>query len=56
MSFSSNATCGFARVGVDGRDKRGHDAMVEPLFADQQPNAIRAGNFLQKIGKRVKLA
>jgi len=32
-------------VGVDGRDKRGHDAVAEPLFADQQPNAIRAGNF-----------
>jgi hypothetical protein len=24
ISFSSNAISGFARIGVDGRDKRGH--------------------------------
>jgi hypothetical protein len=29
---------GFARAGVDGRDKRDRDAGAEPSFVDQQPN------------------
>jgi hypothetical protein len=33
----SSTTCGFARVGMDGRDKRGRDAVGEPSFADRQP-------------------
>jgi hypothetical protein len=29
-------------MGVDGRDKRGHDAVAEPSFAGSTASAIRA--------------
>jgi hypothetical protein len=47
-ALSSNATSGFARLGVDGRDKRGQDAVAEPVVRGSTANAIRARICLTK--------